>query len=118
MKRSDLILAAAVLAAAALILAFQFFRQDSEKHLVEISVDGDIFGTYDLTEDQTIEINDTNRVVIEDGEARMVWADCPDQICVNHRAVSKNGEIIICLPNQVVVAVISSEESGLDAVAQ
>ena len=56
MKRSDLILAAAVLAVAALILAFQFFRQGSGKHLVEISVDGDIFGTYDLTEDQLGEL--------------------------------------------------------------
>lgn len=118
MKRSDLILAGAVLAVAAVILAYQFFRQDSGEHLVEISVDGEHFGTYDLTDEQTIEIDDTNRVVIEDGAARMEWADCPDQICVNHRAVSKNGESIICLPNRVVITIVSPEESGLDAVAQ
>ncbi len=118
MKKNDLILAAAVLAVAAAILVFQFFRQDSGEQTVEISVDGELFGTYDLTEDQTIDIGDSNRIVIEDGEAYMAWADCPDQICVNHRSVSKNGESIICLPNQVVVTVVSSEESGLDAVAQ
>ena len=118
MKRNDLILAGAILAVAAVILAFQFFRQGNGEQLVEISVDGEVFGTYDLTDDQTIKIGNTNRVVIEDGAARMEWADCPDQICVNHRAVSKNGESIICLPNQVVVTVVSSEESGLDAVAQ
>ena len=56
--------------------------------------------------------------MIKDGEARMEWADCPDQICVDHRAVSRNGESIICLPNQVVVTVASSEESDVDAVAQ
>lgn len=118
MKRNDLILAAAVLVVAAAILALQFFRQDSGEHVVEISVDGELFGTYDLTDDRTIETGGTNRVVIEDGSAHMEWADCPDQICVNHRAISKNGESIICLPNQVVVTVVSSEESGLDAVAQ
>lgn len=118
MKRSDLILAGAVLAVAAVILAYQFFRQDSGEHLVEISVDGEHFDTYNLTDEQTIEIDDTNRVVIEDGAARMEWADCPDQLCVNHRAVSKNGESIICLPNQVVITIVSPEESGLDAVAQ
>ena len=85
---------------------------------MEITVDGEVFGTYDLTEDQTVEIDDTNRLVIKDGEARMEWADCPDQICVDHRAVSRNGESIICLPNQVVVTVASSEESDVDAVAQ
>ena len=118
MKKYDLILAAAVVIAAAFLLIFQFLRQDDGRHYVEITVDGEVFGTYYLTEDQTVEIDDTNRLVIKDGEARMEWADCPDQICVDHRAVSRNGESIICLPNQVVVTVASSEESDVDAVAQ
>ena len=105
MKKNDLILAAVVILAAAAILVFQFFRQDSGEHYVEVT-------------DQTVEIDGTNRLVIKDGAARMEWADCPDQICVNHRAVSRNGESIICLPNQVVVTVVSSEESDVDAVAQ
>ena len=118
MKKNDLILAAVVILAAAAILVLQFFRQDSGEHYVEITVDGEVFGTYDIAEDQTVEIDGTNRLVIKDGAARMEWADCPDQICVNHRAVSRNGESIICLPNQVVVTVVSSEESDVDAVAQ
>ena len=93
-------------------------RQDDSRQYVERTVDGEVFGTYGLTEDQTVEIDDTNRLVIKDGEARMEWADCPDQICVDHRAVSRNGESIICLPNQVVVTVASSEERDVDAVAQ
>lgn len=118
MKKNDLILAAAVIAAAAVILAFQYFRQDGSEQQVAITVDGAAFGTYDLTEDQTVEISGTNRLIIENGTARMEWADCPDQLCVNHRAVDKNGESIICLPNKVVVAIESSDESGLDGVVQ
>ena len=118
MKKNDLILAGTVLVFAAVILIFQLFLNDGGEHLVEISVGGERFGTYDLTDNRTIEVGGTNRVVIEDGAAHMEWADCPDQICVNHRAVSKNGESIICLPNQVVVTVVSPEESELDAVAQ
>lgn len=118
MKKNDLILAAAVIAAAAVILAFQYFRQDGSEQQVAITVDGEAFGTYDLTEDQTVEISGTNRLIIENGTARMEWADCPDQLCVNHRAVDKNGESIICLPNKVVVAIESSDESGLDGVVQ
>ena len=118
MKKNDLILAAAVIAAAAVILAFQFFRQDGgEKHVV-VTVDGELSGTYDLTKDQTVDIGETNRIIIENETARMEWADCPDQICVNHKAVDKNGESIICLPNKVVVSVESSQDSGLDGVAQ
>ena len=118
MKKNDLILAAAVIAAAAVILAFQYFRQDGSEQRVAITVDGEAFGTYDLTEDQTVEISGTNRLIIENGTARMEWADCPDQLCVNHRAVDKNGESIICLPNKIVVAIESSDESGLDGVVQ
>lgn len=118
MKKNDLILAAAVIAAAAVILAFQHFRQDGSEQQVAITVDGEAFGTYDLTEDQTVEISGTNRLIIENGTARMEWADCPDQLCVNHRAVDKNGESIICLPNKIVVAIESSDESGLDGVVQ
>lgn len=118
MKRNDLILAGAILAVAAVILAFQFFRQGNGEQLVEISVDGEVFGTYDLTDDQTIKIGNTNRVVIEDGAARMEWADCPDQICVNHRAVSKNGESIICLPHEIVVTIEDGKEAETDAVVQ
>ena len=71
-----------------------------------------------LDEDRTVRINDTNRLVIRDGSAQMEWADCPDQICVHHRAIHAGGENIICLPNKVVVSVISPEESGLDGIAQ
>ena len=118
MKKNDLILAAVVILAAAILLIFQFLRQNGGKHYVEIAVDGEVVGTYDLTEDQTVDIGNTNRLVIKDGEARMEWADCPDQICVDHRAISKNGESIICLPNQVVISVVSSEESDIDAVVR
>ncbi len=118
MKRNDLILAAGVILAAAAVFAFQYFRQDGGDGLVKITVGGEIFGTYDLMEDQTIDIDDTNRLIIEEGSARMDWADCPDQVCVHHRAVSRKGESIICLPNQVVVSIESGRESGLDGIAQ
>ena len=109
---------AAIILIAAAILAFQFFSQSDGEHRVEVTVDGESFGTYDLSEDQTVEINDTNRLIIEGGEARMEWADCPDQVCVNHRAVERDGESIICLPNKVVVSVESSEANELDGIAQ
>ena len=118
MKKNDLILAAFVILAAAAVFAFLHFRQDSGIRSAEVTVDGDVFGTYDLTEDQTIDINGTNRLVIEDGRAKMEWADCPDQVCVHHQPVYRDGESIICLPNQIVISVESTQESGLDGVAR
>ena len=112
MKKNDWFLAAGILAAAALLLCFQIFRGTGDHASVTVSVDGTLFGTYSLEEDRTVEINDTNRLVISDGSAR------PDQVCVNHREVSRDGESIICLPNQVVVSIESMEESDVDGIAQ
>ena len=45
-------------------------------------------------------------------------ADCPDQICVNHRAISRDGESIICLPNQTVVTIRGGEKPEVDEIAR
>lgn len=118
MKKNDWILGGGIVLAAGMIFLFQLLRDSGGAKEVTISVDGDVFSTYSLEEDQTVEIGGTNRLVIEDGTARMEWADCPDQICVNHRPVSRNGESIICLPNEVVVSVKGGEEAELDGVVQ
>ena len=118
MKRNDWLLAAGILAVAALLLYFQIFRKTGDQGVVAVAVDGALFGTYSLEEDRVVEINDTNRLVISEGSARMEWADCPDQVCVHHQGISRDGESIICLPNQVVVSVESVEESDVDGVVR
>lgn len=85
---------------------------------ITVKVNGKIEGVYSLGEDQEIEINGgTNHLVIKNGKADMTEADCPDKLCVNQKAVSKNHESIICLPNKVIVEVDSSENSEFDAVS-
>lgn len=116
MKKNDWILAAAVLLAAAVFLGIHYGKPKEKSASVEIQVDGALYGVYPLNENRTIEIDGTNRLVIEEHTARMVWADCPDKLCVHQRAVSRDGESIICLPNKVVVSVTGGEERELDAV--
>lgn len=85
---------------------------------ITVKVDGEIEGIYSLGEDREIDINGgTNHLVIRNGKADMTEADCPDKLCVNQKAVSKNHESIICLPNKVIVEVDSSENSEFDAVS-
>ena len=45
-------------------------------------------------------------LIISGGKADMESADCPNQICVHHSAISHTGETIVCLPNRVVIEVI------------
>lgn len=46
-----------------------------------------------------------NHLIIREGKADVTEATCPDQICVKQAAVSEIGEVIVCLPNQVIVAI-------------
>ena len=89
---------------------------------VRVTVDGSVYGTYALGEEQEIPIVQdgvtTNVLTIRDGRADMTEADCPDKLCVHQKAISKNHEMIVCLPNKVVVEVTGSEENGFDSIAR
>lgn len=86
---------------------------------ITITVDGEVYGTYSLLEEQKIVIEDEdtkNIVEIKGGEAYMLEASCPDQLCVDQNEISFDKEAIICLPNKVVVTVSSDIESDLDGI--
>ncbi|MDE7318257.1 MAG: NusG domain II-containing protein [Lachnospiraceae bacterium] len=105
MKKSDWILAGAVLLAACLSAGF-FYGSRDRGNFVSIQVDGVEYGRYDLLTEQVVEIGETNRLEIRDGKASMVHADCPDQLCVQMAPVSEVHELIVCMPNRVVVEVM------------
>lgn len=73
---------------------------------------------YRLSDDQTISLNQSeeiyNTIIVKDGEVYMQEASCNDQICVQHKPISKNGESIICLPNRIFIEIESDTEKSLD----
>lgn len=117
LKKKDWILIIIIICVAAIAyLSHQLLRDTGAGNAI-VKVNGEITGIYDLNEDQEISIHDgSNILVIKNGKADMVEADCPDQLCVHQKAISASGENIICLPNKVVVEVKSKTESQFDAV--
>ena len=93
MKKNDWLLAAGITGLALMILAFQILTGKTDHAQVVVSIDGNPYGTYDLNTDQTVNINESNQIRIQDRTVRMIEADCPDQICVNHLAISRDGEM-------------------------
>ena len=105
--RNDLILVAFLVSLAVAIgLSFYFLRE--EGRTVRVTVNGETFGVYSLTEDRTVEIrteDGVNRLIIRDGKAFVAYADCPDGICAAHRPIGRVKESIVCLPHGVVITV-------------
>ena len=118
MKRTDWMLVAVFLAIAIAFIGYRAISAAQDAASVVVIVDGETRGIYYLSEEQEIAIDDTNHFIIEDGKAKMDFATCPDQYCVHQKAISKNGESIICLPNKVIVEIRSSKSADLDAVAK
>lgn len=117
MKKHDwiLILVILIAASACMLLYAKFGRQEAAK--VVVKIDGEVRETYSLHEKREVTINDTNVFVIENGRVKMKEANCPDQICVRHKAISKNKESIICLPNKVIIEIVSDQKADLDMIA-
>ena len=119
-KKADIIIVAVVLAAAALaFLCINLFASGGQTAVVEQN--GTVIAELPLREDAVFEVTDgdkiTNVVEVKNGAVSVTKADCPDKICVNHRAVSKSGESIVCLPNKVVVGVRGGDRE-VDGVAR
>ncbi len=120
-RKGDMVLIVVILAlAAAAYFGIKFYQRMSTKEPVAVvTVDGDEYGRFPLDQDvkEKIELPDGayNILVVKDGAADITDASCPDGICVNHRAISRQSETIVCLPNKVVVEIQNGEESDVDS---
>lgn len=108
-----LILAACILlSAGAWAVWRQVQKSRAEYGTAEISVNGEVLYTYDLSRTyaapERISIPDgteENIIEIGTGYVRMVSASCPDQICVKTGQISKPGESIVCLPHRLIITI-------------
>ena len=75
----------------------------------EVYMDGALVETIDLRfvpQPYALDLGEGNRLEVEQGRVRMVWADCPDQVCVNQSWSSSPSRPIVCLPNKVTVLLV------------
>lgn len=110
--RNDIFLILGILLAVS-IFAFVYFLTQKDGAYAIILKDGEKIGSFSLSQNKKIPIMDgekvTNTLVIKDGKAYMESAVCPDKLCVKHKAVSKAGQTIVCLPSKVVVKIAADE---------
>ena len=120
MKKNDIYLATGILSFAALFWLAQ--RLAAPGGQVTVMQDGQALEAYSLAEERELVFTDGNGgrniLVIQNGEAYMKEADCPDKLCVAQKAISKKGESIICLPHRLAVEVTAGETAQTDAVAR
>lgn len=120
-RQKDILLLAFLLAAGVALASLIYIGQE-EGTMVEVRVAGEVLHRYPLDRDLDKVImgrsGGTNHLRIEAGEAWLEDASCPDGLCVHMGKISRVGQSIICLPNQVVIEVTSGgsqKDPGVDA---
>lgn len=98
------------------LLLYFIFMNGKEGSEVRVMVEGKTVAVYSLSVDGEYDLNGgTNKLIVKDGKAEMVDADCPDKLCVKQGRIHRNGETITCLPNKLTVTVYD-EEGEVDLV--
>ena len=88
----------------ALVSSVLIFTRPRIGTTVTVKVNNELVYKGSLFENKVIKL-DGNTVEIKDGKVSVTQADCKNQICVNHKAITEKGKSIICLPNKVIAEI-------------
>jgi hypothetical protein len=120
MKKQDFILIAVLLLVAlALLLVLEIGKEEGAS--VKVYRDGVEIAEYSLSEDGVYSLNEgTNILKIEGGQAFMIDADCPtlgNTKCTKQGKISKVGQRITCVHNEIEVVVVGAQNSDIDLIS-
>ena len=115
MKKADFIFIAIILLVA--IILFAIFMTGEKGATAVVTIDGKEVGRYPLSIDGTFPLNGgSNILVIENGEAYLSEANCPDKLCVKMGKISKTGQSVTCLPNKLNVRIEGAGDAEVDII--
>ena len=85
---------------------------------VIVSVNGEEVTRYSLYDNGTYPLNGgTNTLVIDNGEAWLSHANCPDELSVKQGKIRADGQVITCLPNKLTDTVYGGEQNDVDLIS-
>lgn len=125
MRRLDIIVVIAIL-----ILSGGFYlindlinNEKYDYNFAKITVDGKIYKTIELNDDnyyEKIVIQKKaykNVIEIKGKTVRMLESNCRDKVCIKMGMIDEPGEIIVCLPNKIVIEIVGNQKRDIDGLA-
>jgi len=91
----------------------------SEGTLVLVDVAGKTVEKLDLHENRDVTIRGEIGVLhieVRQGKVRVADADCPNRICVRTGWRSREGEVIVCVPNKTVIRIVGETTTEVGAI--
>lgn len=114
LKSGDLFIVCLVLLAA-IVFFLLGLRGESAAH-VAVSVGSAQVEKLPLSKDGAYPIGGHLTVRVTGGRVHIEDADCPDRYCMRMGTIGSPGQMLVCLPNQIVVRIVGTGETEVDAV--
>jgi hypothetical protein len=112
LTRLDRLIIAALLALC--VLAFVVLGLRSPGQSVQVrQKQGTVF-TAPLSQDRSVELQGplgVTRLEIMNGKARIVSSPCPYKVCIGMGEIHREGEIVACVPNRLLVQVTGQQRA-------
>jgi hypothetical protein len=93
-------------------------KNDKHVGMVAVHRQGKLLERVGLEKDTIFVLpNGEMKIEVKDSRVRVASSDCPNQLCVNKGWIKTAGEIIVCVPNKVLIEIEATDLPALDAVA-
>ncbi len=121
MKKLDYILIVVYIFLAIGIFWFSFHQPVVKGAYVEIYLDNELWGRYELPKtgyrDIIVKGSGENVIRISSEGVRVINSDCRQQLCVHQGWIKNSNGVIACLPNGLLVQIVGEEDSKLDIIS-
>lgn len=110
-KWGDVLLLLIVIVAVVLTIVL---ATGNKAQYAEVYIDGELKYQLNLNEDTTLDILDGKMTIkVHDGKIFVEHSDCAEQLCVHSSPIGKDGGMIVCLPNKVVIKTSSKKVDAI-----
>ncbi len=101
-----------------IVLFLKPFAAKSNNLILEVIKDGKVVYELSLSSSGEWDISDEKVkfrfAILKDKKVTVLDSNCPQQICVKSKMISKPGETIICIPNKIILIIKGKEEPPVD----
>ena len=88
--------------------SFYIYGNNNKDKMVIVELSGKVYGVYDLNSDRIIDLKGPQSRVninIENGYVFVLESGCPQKICKRMGKKNRINELIVCIPNRLIIRI-------------
>ncbi len=104
-----------------LFCLYSIYDNNYDKKTVIVEISGKIYGIYDLKSDRTIDLNGPHsevKIDIKNGYVFVSESGCPQKICKKMGKKNKVNDIIVCIPNHLIIRLEGEKKNNYEFITQ